>query len=688
MNTTLSSDAQRLLEPWPGQYGGLPPLDRVSPAALEEAIHAALALKRAEIKAIASQPEPPSFANTVEALEDCGRPLSRLVCLYRVYSSSQSLGDMPAAAQRIAPLLAALDDEIAHNEALFARVEAVWGSRSDLSAVQQRLVGERRKRMQRRGAGLGHAAKARLAEINARLASLSSRYNQNLIHEAAEQAVFIEDEAGLAGLPDPLRQAAADAAADKGRPGIWAVPNARGAVWPFLIHASRRDLREQVWRMWTNRGDNPGEHDNKPLAAEILLLRGELAALLGHPSYAHFALADRMARTPEAALAQLQRTWDSVKPVAQTQVAQYQAIADRQGLDDRLAPWDRQFYAEQLRREQLGLDGDAVKAHLPLDNVLQAMFWAAGRVYGLSLERITGVPLIHPSVQVFEVRRGDEVFGVIYFDLLNRPGKMHGSYQQVYRDAETFRGKVLPVVSVNSSFPPPPPGQPILLTWEYANVFFHEFGHALHMLHNASPYPSLSSQNVAWDFVELPALLNERWLRDRDLLHRFARHHLSGQPMPAELIERIEAGLKADRVFSVNPDFLLPALVDMRLHLLADGSGRPIDPVQVENDMVAELGMPDAWDLIMRVTHNFHIFIGAYAAGLYDYLWADVMAADAAQAFVESPGGLFDAATAQRWTETVLSVGHTVPAEQAWRNFRGRDADPDALLRRFGLLAA
>lgn len=687
---TLSSEAQALLAPWAGPYGGLPPLAGVNPAALEEALRAAIEAKRAEVQSISANPAQPTFENTAEALEASGSELRRVSCVHSVYAASMSLGDMPAVAQRMAPMQAALDDDIAHDERLSARLTAVWNDRvqAGLSQEQQRLVDVLRRRMQRRGGGLPPAARARLAAINGRLATLSSRYNQNLIEEAGEQAVFIEEEPGLDGLPDVLRTAAAAAAAEKGRPGQWAIPNARGAVWPFLTLATRRDLREQVWRMWTNRGDNPGAQDNKPVAVEILQLRGELARLMGYPSYAHLALADRMAGTPDTALALLERTWASVKPRALAQIADYQALADREGAGIRLAPWDRQFYAEKLRRERFGLDGDAVKAHFPLDAVLQALFWAAGRVHGLAFKPVAGAPLIHPTVRVYEVSRGDEVIGVLYFDLFNRPGKAHGSYQAQYREAEHFRGRVLPISGVYSTFPPPPgmdQGQPVLLPWEYANVFFHEFGHALHMLHCTSAYRSLGSQHVAWDFVELPALINERWLRDRELLARFARHHVTGEPISPALVDRIEQGLQYDRIFSLNPDFLLPAIVDMRLHLRADGSGQPIDPVQVENDTLAELGMPEAWDLIMRVTHNFHIFIGAYAAGLYSYLWADVMAADAVEAFERSPGGIYDANTSRRWIDHILSVGHRVPADQAFRSFAGHDPDPTPLHQRFGL---
>jgi len=691
MKPNTQPDVVALLAPWNGPYGGLPPLTGISSAAIEDAMRMAIELKRLEVQSIASVSEPPTFKNTAEALEDCGGALRSVQCVFQVYANSLSLGDMPAVAQRIGSLLSALDDEIAHNENLFSRLNAVWDSRhqSDLSTEQQRLVEVLLNRMQRRGAGLAPAAKARLAEINARLAALSSCYNQNLIQESGAQAVYIEDEAGLEGLPIALRHAAATAASEKGRPGIWAVPNARGAVWPFLTLATRRDLREKVWRMWTNRGDNAGPHDNKPIANEILQLRGELARLLGFASYAHFAMADRMAGKPDTALDLLERTWQSVKARALMQIADYQAIADREGHGIRLAPWDRQFYAEKLRRERFNLDSDEVKAHLPLEGILQAMFWAAGRVHGLEFKQISDAPVIHPTVMVYEVSRAAsaETVGVIYFDLFNRPGKAHGSYQMQFREAENVQGRVLPISCVFSTFPQPPDGQPVLLPWEYANVFFHEFGHALHMLHYKASYRSLGSQHVAWDFVELPALINERWLRDPELLARFARHHLTNAPMSPKLMDRIEEALQYERIFSLNPDYLLPAIVDLRLHLMADGSGKPIDVVQVENDTIAEFGMPYEWDLIMRVTHNFHIFIGAYAAGIYSYLWADVMAADAVQTFEQSTGGIYDAQTSSAWIDKILSVGHSVPAKEAFREFAGHDPEPAPLHRRFGLEA-
>lgn len=688
---SVSPDAQALLAPWPScgvpHLGGLPPYDHATPAALEQALPVAIERKRRAVREIADNNEAPCFENTVAALEDCGRALRDLQALYLAVASTASVGEMPSVAQRLAPLVPALEVEIAHDPALFARIEAVWRARhvSALDPEQIRLVEVLRERMVHAGAALTPEAKTRLKAINARLSVLSSQFHQNMIAEQAAQVVWLECEDDLAGLSEPQRQGAAAAAQALGREGVWAIPNQRPAVWPFLICSTRRDLREQVWRMWNDRCDNDGPHDNKPVIAEILRLRGERARLLGHESHAHWVLALRMARTPETAMAVMRRTWDAVLTATQRQIAEYQAIADAEGAGLRLSPWDRLHYAEKLRRHRFGLDGELVKQYLPLDRMLEAMFWAAGRVHGLDFEELHDLPRLHSRIRIFEVRHGEEPIGVLCLDLFHRPGKAHGSHQHQMRSAESFRGRVLPISNMVSGLPPPTQDEPVLLPWEYANVLFHEFGHSLHMLLNRARYPSLGSLQVAWDLVELPSLLNEYWLRDRELLARFARHHASGEPMPPALIERLEAGLRYDRIFSVNLDYLGGAIVDMKLHLMADGSGQEIDAVAVERETLAELGMPEAWDLILRVTSSVHSFVGGYDAGLYSYLWSDLMGAEAAEAFLKSPGGLYDVDVARTWRDTVLAVGHTVEAAESFRRFLGRDPDPAALMRRFGL---
>jgi peptidyl-dipeptidase Dcp len=683
----LTPGAAALLAPWPGPCGGLPPFEHATPEALAQALPLAVEAKRRAVRSIADNPEPPAFDNTVAALEDSARSLRDLHAVFAAVSTTAQVGAMPEVAQRLAALVPALELELAHDGALFSRIDAVWQTResSGLDAQQIRLVEVLRARMVRAGAALGGADQARLQAIDARLATLSARFNQNLLAEQETQVVWLAAESDLDGLPPARREAAAAAARARGRAGAWAIPNQRPAVWPFLTHARRRDLRETVWRMWSSRGSHPGAHDNRPLIAEMLRLRGERARLLGSPSHAHWVLADRMAGTPETALAMLMRAWDAALAATRRQIADYQAIADAEGADFALAPWDRLHYAEKLRQQRFAVDGEQISRYLSADRMLEAMFWAAGRLHGLGFSELTGVPVLHPSVRVFEVRRDAEPIGVLYVDLYQRPGKMHGSHQHRLRAAERFRGRVLPIASIVSGVPVPPAGTPALLPWEYANVLFHEFGHALHMLLDGARYPSLGSLNVAWDMVELPSLLNEYWLRDRELLHRFARHHETGAPMPQALIERLEAALAYDRIFSVNLDYLGAAIVDIKLHLLADGSGGPIDALAVEQRTLQELGMPACWDLVLGVTHSVHSFAGSYDAGLYAYLWSDAMAAEVATRFANAPGGLYDRETAQAWREQILAVGHQRPARDAFRALLGHDPDLGALLRRFAL---
>jgi peptidyl-dipeptidase Dcp len=679
-----------LLSPWSGPFGGLPPFELATPAALEAAMTEAIAMKRAEVHAIATSAETPSFANTVEAMERSGGALRRVNALYRVMGAANSLGEMPAVAQRVTPMLSGLENEILFDQRLFARVDRVHKQRESLPPLDRRLTEVIHDRFVRAGIGLPAADQQRLGEVNARIDTLAAQYNQNLIADGGSQFAWIQDEAELEGLPAPLVTAAKALATAKGRPEGWAIQNARAAVWPVLTHGRDRGLRERVWRMWNDRGDHAGPTDNKPVAAEILRLRAEKARLLGHESYAHLAIGERMARHPETAMAMLMRTWSVVRAVALRQIEVYTAIARDEGLQDALQPWDRQFYAERLRRRDLGFDGETLKHYLTLDNMLAAMFDSAKRTYGLHFTALPLAPRLHPTVRVYEVRRDDgSAQGVLYFDLFNRPGKMHGSYQTEYRTTEVDDEgrRVLPISAVHSSFEavPGPRGE-ILLPFEYANVFFHEFGHALHMLLSRAPYPSLGSVGVPWDFVEVPALLNERWLLDRGTLARFARHAETGAPVPAPLVEQLERSLRYDRVFSLNLDYLAPAIMDLRMHLLADGApDGSFDVAALEKNILRELDMPPAWDMIMRMTSNFHSFPGGYAAGVYGYLWADVMAADAAEVFLASHGGLNDRETGRRWEEALLGAAWSVEPEDAWLRFRGRPVDPAALLRRFGL---
>jgi len=668
---------------WPGAYGGLPPVDLATPATLEAAYRRAVEEKRAEVRAISQNPEPPTFENTVAALEGSGPALARIQPLLGIFTNTNSNPEIAAVAARIAPLAAELEDEIAHDEKIFGRVEAVYAGLPGSAPTPEarRLVAAMRENMRHSGAQLDTAGKGRLETINGRLAELVTEFQQNVAGDEGLLAVFIEDESGLDGLTDAEKTAAKAAAEKRDRPDAWAIPIARPTVWPFLTHAKSRALREEVWRKWSTRGSNPGDNDNRPVMNEILKLRGEKAKLLDFPTFAHYQTSTRMIGTPEAAMELLTRTWNLLMEPTLEQITELQAIANAEGADFEIQTWDRLYYGEKLRQEKFKLDAEAVKPYLELKNVVDAMFWAAGESFGFAFRELEGVPVISPDIRVFEVSRHDKVLGVLWVDLFQRQGKGPASWASEYRTASALHGEVLPLVALHSAVPQALDDGPVLVPWERANVIFHEFGHALHMLSNSAAYPSLGSTHVPWDFVEVPSLLNERWLMNRKVLKRFMLHYETGEPMPDELIERVERAAKHDRVFSATLNFLATAIVDMRLHLLADG--RDIDAMAEEKRILQELQLPPAIDLILYVPHAFHTFSGEYAAGVYTYLWSDVIAADIAEAFLAAPGGLFDPEVAERYRSMILSVGNTVPPAQAFREFRGRDPDPDALMRRF-----
>ena len=505
----------------------------------------------------------------------------------------------------------------------------------------------------------------------------------NLTAEQDALVLWLANEDDLDGLGEDQRTALADAAEKRGRPGQWALPIQRPMVWPFLVRSRRRDLRERVWKLWMSRGANDGEHDNRPVMAEILRLRGEKARLLGYSSYADLAMATRMAANPQAALDLLLEVWRHVEAATQRQLAELQELAQADGLDGELQAWDRLYYAEAYRQSHFGLDADAVRPYLSLDGVKSALFWSAERLYGLDFRRLDCAPVYHPDVEAFLVHRGDDPLGVVWLDLFQREGKSPGSWQAQLQARSSLPEASLAHSVVVSSLPRPRNGEPTLLVWELANVLFHEFGHALHMLLCRASYPSLGSLAVEWDFIELPALLNERWLRDRKLLSLHARHVETGEPMPEALVASLDEALRYDRIFSLTLEYLATAIVDLRLHQLADG--RALDAMAVEEEVLSELGVPAAVEPLLRVPHAVHTFSGVYAAGVYSYLWADVLAAEVADLFEQSPGGFWDTQVADRYRTTILETGSTAPAAELFRTLIDREPSPSALLDRFGL---
>ena len=678
---------------WTGPYGGVPPFDKAHVADLGPALEVGMADQLAAIDQIAADSAPPTFDNTFLALERSGRILSRVEAIYGVYAGALSDDAVQEVERTMAPKLAACSDQITQNERLFARIAAVYEARnqSTLSPEQQRVVWLTYTHFVRHGARLDAAAKAELSSLNQQLATLATTFSQNLLRDENDGAVFLDKAADLAGLSESLRDAAAEAAKARGRKGCWAIPNTRSSVEPFLTYAECRTARERVWRMFVDRGASGGATDNHGTVATILTLRARRAHLLGHPTHAHWRLEDSMAKTPERAMKLMEAVWKPAVARVREEVADMQAIADAEGAGIRIAPWDYRFYAEKVRRAKYDLDEGEITPYLQLDNLREAMFFTARKLFGLEFQPTDPreVPVYHPDVRVWEVRdSAGAVVGLWYFDPFARQGKQSGAWMSAYRLQERFDEAVPAIVSNNCNFTKPPAGEPVLISWDDATTLFHEFGHALHGLCSRVNYPSVSGTNVARDYVEFPSQVLEHWLSTPEVLDRFALHHETSRPIPRELVVKIEHAATFNEGFKT-VEFLASALIDMKLHLLKlDMAGAtPIDPARFERDTLSSFGMPDEIVMRHRTPQFGHIFSGdGYSAGYYSYLWADTLTADAWEAFTEA-GGAWDEAVAGRLHDHVFSVGNTIDPADGYRAFRGRDAGIGALMRKRGFSA-
>jgi peptidyl-dipeptidase Dcp len=674
-----AAEANPLLAPWTGPHGGVPPFDKVTVADFKPAMEAALDQELAEVAAITDNPRPPTFANTIAALERTGRAHDRVDVLYGVWGGTLSTPEVRAVETEMEPKIASQSDQILQNSKLFKRIEAVYEARdkAGLTPEQKRLAWFYWNRFVRAGAKLSPEAKVRVAAINQELASLFTRFNQNLLHD--EQSVlFLTGEAEVAGIPADLRGASAAVARQLGKAGQYAVVNTRSSVDPFLTYSSRRDLREKVWRTFYNRGDNGDASDNNAIIRQILKLRAERAKLLGYPTHAHWRLEDAMAKTPEAAMALMTRVWPSAVARVHEEVAEMQAIADEEKTGVVIEPWDYRYYAEKVRGRRYDLDMNAVKPYLQLEKLREGMFWMAGELYGFTFEPVSDVPVAHPDIRVWKVANaaGRQV-GLWYFDPYARPGKRSGAWMNAYRTQEKFERPVTTIVSNNANFVKGAAGEPVLVSWDDATTMFHEFGHALHGLNSDVNYPALSGTRVPRDYVEFPSQVHEHWLPTPQVLGRYALHYKTGQPIPAELTAKIDKARTFRKGFDVT-EYLSAALIDMKLHLAGDAD---IDPDAFEREELAKLGMPKELPMRHRTPQFQHVFGGdGYSAGYYSYLWAEVLALDCFEAFTEA-GSPFDKPTAQRLRDKVLKVGNTIDPADQYRAFRGRDPDVKAYLR-------
>ena len=675
-----------LLPRWSGPHGGVPPFDQVRVEHFKPALESAMDEQLAEIDRITAQGAPPSFDNTIAALERTGRALDRVGTVYNIYSSTMRTAAFQDVEREMEPKLAAFRDRIVQNEKLFKRIAAVYEARerTGLTPEQQRLTWLKYTDFARSGARLDAGAKQKLSAINQRLATLYTDFSQNMLADEGS-AIVLANEGDLAGLPESLRSAAAAAAEARGDKGKWAILNTRSSVEPFLTYSDRRSLRENVWRAFANRGDNGDQRDNKKIIAEIIRLRHERARLLGYPSHAHWRLEMSMAKTPERAMELLEAVWKPAVARVGEEVADMQAIADKEGAGIRIEPWDYRYYAEKVRKSKYDLDENEVMPYLQLEKLREAMFWVAGELLGLYFTPIDNVPVYHRDVRVWQVKDAEgKHVALFYFDPYARPDKVSGAWMNAYRNQERFEGEVTTIVSNNSNFVKGRPGEPVLVSWSDAVTLFHEFGHALHGLASDVSYPSLSGTNVDRDYVEFPSQLLEQWLQTPEVLKKYARHCKTGEPIPQALVDKIDRASKFNKGFE-NVEYLSSALVDMRMHLNPD---KAADVAAFERETLASIGMPRQMVMRHRLPHFGHLFSGdSYSAGYYSYLWADTLSADAFEAFTEA-GSPYDKGVAKRLHDYVFSAGNTVDPAEGYRAFRGRDAKIDALMRRRGFGAA
>lgn len=644
----------------------------------------------AEIDAIANNSAAPDFHNTLAALEGCGRTLERVLTIYHIYSGSLSDAAMQEVEREMEPKLAAFHDAITQNTALFARIAAVYATRerSGLMPEQQRLTWVQYQEFARAGAQLDATAKARLSEINQSLATLFTEFSQRILKDESDTYVVLHEAGDLAGLPESEQAAAAAEAGDRGLKNKWVIANTRSSVEPFLTYSTRRDLRERVWRNFVLRGDNGGATDTKHLIADILKLRAERAKLLGFATHAHWQLEDSMAKTPERAAALLHALWQPAVARVREEVVDMQQLADQQGV--RVQAWDYRYYAEQVRKARYDLDTNELKPYLQLEQLREGMFFVADKLFGLRFVALSTeqVPVYHPDVRVWEVQNmeGQHV-GLWFFDPYARRGKQSGAWMSEYRSQQNFAGPVAPIVSNNANFVKGKPGEPVLINWDDAVTLFHEFGHALHGLLSNVSYPSLAGTSVARDFVEFPSQLLEHWLLAPAVLNRFAVHYQTGEPMPQALVDKITRARNFNQGFATL-EYLASAMIDMELHLAGDAAGnQTFNAAQFERDTLKALDMPEEIVMRHRTPQFSHVFSSdGYAAGYYSYLWADTLVADAWEAFTSS-GDLFDPQLAQRLRTFVFTTGNQQEPDAAYRSFRGRDPDVNALLRKRGFAA-
>jgi peptidyl-dipeptidase Dcp len=671
-----------LLEEWDTPFG-VPPFDQIKDRHYQPALRTAMEEHKAEIEAIVSDPEPASFENTILALERSGKLLTRVSSVFNAVESAHSNDAIREVARIVAPERAAHSDDITLNLDLFERVKTVYEQREelDLDPEQLKLLEEIHKDFVRSGVNLPEESRTRLREINAELAELSQEFGQNLLSETNDLEIHTTDEADLGDLPANLVAAAAEVAIRQGHDGGWSFTLQRPSINPFLQYSPNRELRRQIFMGYALRGDNDNEADNKPNLARQAALRAERAVLMGYETHAHYVLSDNMAETPARVYEFLDQIWQPALQVARSERAALQEMMQADGIDDELRSWDWRYYAEKVRKARYDLDEEILRPYFQVNAVRDGVFMIATRLFGLTFTELTDLPRWHPDQQVFEVKEADgSHLGILYMDFFMRESKSGGAWMNALRSQSRLDGDVTPIITNNFNFPPPTEDTPSLISFIDAQTLAHEFGHALHGLFSDVTHESLAGTRVPRDFVEFPSQVMENWMSEPEVLSMYARHYQTGEVIPDELIAKMEAAGKFDQGF-VTVEYMAASYLDMAWHTLDEAVEQDADTFEeAEMDRV---GLIDEIIPRYRSTYFAHIFSGGYSSGYYSYIWAEVLDADAFQAFKET--SLFDRGTAARLREQVLSKGGTRPGMELYEAFRGRTPTIDALLVKRGL---
>ena len=684
-NSTTDQD-NILLQEWTGPYGGVPAFDKMEVADIQSAVEYGMEENLKEIEAIANNEAAPTFENTIEAMERSGAYLDRVFSYYGILSSNMSSPEFREVQAVLAPKLSEFSSKINQNEALFKRIKTVYDNAQEnpLDSDQQRVVELVYKGFAMRGAAIDAKKKERYAAIDKELSVLYNKFSDNVLHDEENYVTYLNKDQ-LGGLSDGFIKSAAAIAKEKGQEGKYAITNTRSSMDPFLTYSTERDLRKQVWTNYYSRGDNNDEYDNKEIIAEILKLRRERVELLGHKNYAEWRLQDRMAKTPENALNLMEAVWPAAISRVAEEVVDMQAIADANGDNITIEPWDYRYYAEKVRVAKYDLNSDEVKQYLQLDKLREAMFYVAGRLFNYKFEPVPegSVPVFQEDVKVWEVTDLDSGahIGLWYLDPFARAGKRSGAWATTYRSHTTFDGKKTVLASNNSNFIKAAPGEAILVSWDDATTFFHEFGHALHFFSSNVKYPTLNGG--VRDYTEFQSQLLERWLSTDEVISQYLVHHETGEVIPKALVAKIKKAATFNQGFGTT-EYLASALMDMKLHL-ADPEG--MDVGDFEKETLAALDMPKELPMRHRTPHFGHVFSGeGYATAYYGYMWADVLTADAAEAFTDSEGGFYDEDMASKLVKYLFAPRNAIDPAKAYRLFRGRDAQIEALMRDRGFI--